>query len=136
MFDRMHQRLRESAWIFYAVILVQMPISAYFQLYLLKDNQWAPDPASLNVRWVSDPVTADGRPSPSTPDPVDYQLATPDGRWHGQLRTKSSPFHDFQTWMSLATPVFSTALVGLYASYPRRQKPAPTKQEREEVAAA
>ena len=159
MFNHILQRIRRgSALPWFALILMQLAISAFFQFYWLKDNKWA-DPGDMNIEWVSDGdyraiqtstassyTKLDGRQATLilSSDPAErkqllssfqYQLVTPEGRWHGRASATMSP-HDFRVWMGAATPIFSIALVGLFLTYPRRQEPAVSKLEREAFANA
>ena len=141
--------------ILFALILISLFWAGFFSVYWLKDNQWSLDPTDLSIRWISDAdyqairtstaseyKLAGGGTLVLSPDPVErdrtlssYQVATPDGRWHGRA-SASLQTHTSRTWLGVALPVAGISLLGLFLTIPRRGKPVPTKQGREDFAVA
>lgn len=94
--------------ILFYLILMNLAWAGFFSVYWLKDNSWSLDPEEMNVVWVSDEdyramqvatapefKMANGSTLVLPTDPTDrkaslagYQLATPDGKWHGRASTK------------------------------------------------
>ncbi|MGP0068406.1 MAG: hypothetical protein ACLQGP_33010 [Isosphaeraceae bacterium] len=125
----------------FILILFNLACSGFFQVYWLKDNQWALDPRDLSVRWLSDAdyralqastasqyTTTDGRTFVLSPDPDErkaslalHQIGTPDGQWHGSISTRLAT-HTFGVWFGVALPVFVICVVGLVVSLPSRKK--------------